>query len=96
MPGKSVGEMVLTSLVEQFTRSRDGDRFFYTGDTELFQSDITAVVDLEAMTLAEIIRLNTGITNIQNNVFFLRISSPRLILLTLTRTETSIRLTLQS
>ena len=41
-----------------------------TGDTELFQSDITPVVDLGAMALAEIIRLDTGITNIQKKVFF--------------------------
>ncbi len=71
VPGTSVGEMVLTSLVEQFTRSRDGDRFFYTGDTELFlDPDIRSVVDLDAITLAEIIRQNTGVTNIQANVFF--------------------------
>ena len=71
VPGTSVGEMVLTSLAEQFTRLRDGDRFFYTGDTELFlDPDIRAVVDLDSITLAEIIRRNTGITSIRDNVFF--------------------------
>ncbi len=71
VPGTSVGEMVLTSFVEQFTRLRDGDHFFYTGDTELFlDPDIGAIVDFDSITLAEIIRLNTGVTSIQDNVFF--------------------------
>ena len=33
--GTSVGGMVLASLVDQFTRLRDGDRLFYVGDADL-------------------------------------------------------------
>jgi hypothetical protein len=68
--GASVGAMVLASLVDQFTRLRDGDRLFYTGDADLQSAMFQAVIDLDEVTLAEIIRLNTGITNLQENVFF--------------------------
>jgi len=68
--GASVGAMVMASLVDQFTRLRDGDRLFYTGDADLQTAIFQAAIDLESVTLAEIIRLNTGITNLQDNVFF--------------------------
>jgi peroxidase len=68
--GASVGAMVMASLVDQFTRLRDGDRLFYTGDADLQTAMFQAAMDLDSVTLAEIIRLNTGITNLQDNVFF--------------------------
>jgi hypothetical protein len=68
--GSSVGAMVMASLVDQFTRLRDGDRLFYTGDTDLQTAMFQSAIDLDSITLAEIIRLNTGITNLQDNVFF--------------------------
>jgi Ca2+-binding RTX toxin-like protein len=51
-------------LVDQFQRLRDGDRFWY-------QVDLTGaeLVDLENTTLADIIRRNSQITNLQDNVF---------------------------
>ena len=67
--GSSVGAMVLASLVDQFTRLRDGDRLFYIGDVDLQTAMFRAAMDLDSVTLAEIIRLNTGITNLQSNVF---------------------------
>jgi peroxidase len=68
--GASIGAMLRASFIDQFTRLRDGDRFFYTGDLDLLSSTITSVIDLDSITLAEIMRLNTGISNIQDNVFF--------------------------
>ncbi len=68
--GSSIGAMVMASLTDQFTRLRDGDRFFYTGDPNLLDADIQAVIDLNTITLAEIIRWNTGLTSVQDNVFF--------------------------
>lgn len=68
--GTSVGSMVLASLVDQFTRLRDGDRFFYTGDADLHTSLFTSVIDLNSISLSQIIELNTSITNLQSNVFF--------------------------
>src|SRR5262249_28908985 len=57
-------------LVDQFTRLRDGDRFFY-----LNQFSGKELSDLLANTsLAKIIERNTGITNLQSNVFFFKAS----------------------
>jgi len=70
MAGKSIGAMLNASFIEQFTRTRDGDRFFYTGDADLNDGLVTSVIDLDNLTLASIIRNNTGITDIQDNVFF--------------------------
>jgi hypothetical protein len=68
--GSSVGAMVMASLIDQFTRLRDGDRLFYIGDADLQTAMFQAVIDLDSITLAEIIRLNTTLTNLQDNVFF--------------------------
>jgi len=65
LPGSTVGELIQTVLVEQFTRLRDGDRFWYENDF--------AGAELEALrgtTLADIIQRNTDITGLQDNVFF--------------------------
>ena len=67
IPGSSVGELILTGLVDQFIRLRDGDRFFYINSEVLSNEDIAMI---EYSTLAEVIRRNTGISDIQDNVFF--------------------------
>lgn len=68
--GTSAGSMLQASLIDQFTRLRDGDRLFYAGDADLNSAVIAAIIDLDAIRLADIIRLDTGITDIQDNVFF--------------------------
>lgn len=73
--GGSVGQTLVSSLQDQFTRLRDGDRFFYTGDPDLLAATVTSIIDLDTLTLADVIRLNTGLTNIQNNVFFTTMSA---------------------
>ncbi|REK06719.1 MAG: LEPR-XLL domain-containing protein [Planctomycetota bacterium] len=70
LSGSSVGPLVDAVLVNQFTRLRDGDRFFYTNDPELASRDAKRIVDLEQVTLAKIIQWNTGVTDLQDNVFF--------------------------
>ena len=40
MPGASVGELVATAIIEQFTRLRDGDRFFYFYDDDWWSPDM--------------------------------------------------------
>jgi hypothetical protein len=67
LPGSSVGELIRTGLVDQFIRLRDGDRFFYINSEVLSNEDIAMI---ESSTLAEVIRRNTGISDIQDNVFF--------------------------
>lgn len=69
LPGSSVGETFTRILVDQFTRLRDGDRFWYRN---VLSAD--AVRTVESTTLADIIRRNTRLTNLQADVFFFRTS----------------------
>ena len=64
--GGLLGETFSRIVIDQFTRSRDGDRFFYLNDLEHLN-----ILDptLETVTLSEIIRRNSTIENIQNNAF---------------------------
>jgi hypothetical protein len=63
--GASVGPLLSKILVDQFTRLRDGDRFWY-------QRDLSAreLRDVQATSLADVVRLNTTTKNLQENVFF--------------------------
>eukprot|EP00913_Durusdinium_trenchii_P013411 g12592.t1 len=65
LPGSSVGVLFTTVIVDQFERLRDGDRFWYEN---LYSGQ--ALAELEATTLADVIERNTGITGLQDNVFF--------------------------
>jgi hypothetical protein len=69
LPGSSVGPLFTAVLVDQFTRLRDGDRFFFENDRS-FSAEQRR--DLEHTTLADIIRRDSGISNIQDNVFFVQ------------------------
>jgi hypothetical protein len=79
-PGASVGAIFKAIIENQFTRLRDGDRLFYRGNAAglytngVLNPEIAAIVDLDALTLADIIRANTTITQLQQNVFFLPIA----------------------
>lgn len=66
LPGSSVGELMAMILADQFARTRDGDRFWYQADPEL----AGLLGELDATRLGDIIAANTGITNLQGNVFF--------------------------
>lgn len=64
--GASVGELAMTVMVDQFKRLRDGDRFWYQNrfsGSELRQ--------IENTTLADVIKRNTEITKLSDNVFFI-------------------------
>jgi hypothetical protein len=70
LPGSSVGPLIQAVVANQFQRLRDGDRFFYASD-EFFRSDeLRRIVNLERVSLAQVIRWNTNINHIQKNVFF--------------------------
>jgi peroxidase len=66
--GSSTGPTMRAVLVDQFTRLRDGDGFWYqrtfTGQT---------LQNIQNTTLADVIRRNTNLTNLQSNVFFFRV-----------------------
>jgi len=69
LPGSSLGETFTRILVDQFTRLRDGDRYW-------FQNVLPAAVarDVQGTSLADIVRRNTGLTNLQADVFFFKAS----------------------
>jgi len=65
LPNSSLGETFTRILVDQFSRLRDGDRYWY-------QNVLPAgtVREIQSTTLADIVRRNTQLTNLQPNVFF--------------------------
>ena len=67
LPGASVGELLATGITDQFTRLRDGDRFWYRNDPEFSVGDIAV---LESTRLSDIIMRNSGIITMQPNVMF--------------------------
>lgn len=62
--GSSLGLLGQTILVDQFTRLRDGDRFWYENR---FEGDL--LTDLQATSLSDVIERNTEITDLRDNVF---------------------------
>lgn len=61
-----VGETFQAILVDQFTRLRDGDRFFYEGDELLQTLGSSLGVDFTERTLADVINDNSTVTGLQN------------------------------
>ncbi|HVK09925.1 MAG TPA: peroxidase family protein [Gemmataceae bacterium] len=70
LPGSGVGPLIRAVVGNQFERLRDGDRFFYATDPFLASDAVRQVLKLEKVTLAKVIRWNTDVTGIQDNVFF--------------------------
>ncbi len=66
LPGANMGPLVAAGFLEQFERL-DGDRFWYEHDPDLTADE---KAELREMRLSDIIRRNTEITNLQENVFF--------------------------
>jgi peroxidase len=66
MPGTMLGETLRTILVDQFHRTRSGDRYWYM--RTLKGKDLAMVRHTR---LSDIIRRNTSIRKIQKNVFFI-------------------------
>lgn len=83
-PGAAVGALVQASMVDQFSRLRDGDRFWYQNDADL-ASILAAlemtVEDLEGIKLSDVIRSVGGVTNIQDNVFLIPSPGPGILVM---------------
>jgi hypothetical protein len=71
LPGADVGPTLKAMLVDQFTRLRDGDRFFYLNEA-LTSNELSILQG--GNTLTRVIEANTGLTNLQNNLFFFKAS----------------------
>jgi hypothetical protein len=75
-PGASVGPIFKAIIENQFSRLRDGDRLFYRGNAAglytggVLNPEIAAIIDLDNLTLAQIIQANTSIEHFQSNLFF--------------------------
>jgi hypothetical protein len=69
--GSDVGPLFQQIMVDQFTRLRDGDSFFYLNES--FTQEEQNIIQ-QGNTLAKVIKLNTSITNLQANVFRFRAS----------------------
>jgi hypothetical protein len=69
--GGDVGPTIKAILVDQFSRLRDGDRFFYLN--EQWTPDELKILQ-QGTTLAKVIEANTNLTNLQSNVFFFKAS----------------------
>jgi hypothetical protein len=73
--GASVGSLFKAIIEGQFQRLRDGDRLFYRANAAglytngVLNSDIAALVDLDHLTLTDVILANTSIGHLQKNVF---------------------------
>jgi len=66
--GAQVGELIHTVLTDQFQRLRDGDRFYYENDP--FYVEHPRLKDLlEHVTLARLLRNNTNLQNVPDDVF---------------------------
>ena len=61
LANSAVGPTLQAALMSQFVRLRDGDRFFYRSFPDLRR--------LENTTLADVIRRNTGVDDLPDNVF---------------------------
>jgi hypothetical protein len=76
LPGSSLGELFSFIIANQFERLRDGDRLFYLSDDlglytgGVLNSEIASMIDLDTITLSDIIEMNTSLTSLQDNVFF--------------------------
>jgi peroxidase len=71
VPGSDMGQLFTTILVNQFTRLRSGDRFFYLNET-WNQDELN--IFRQGDTLAKIIEANTSVTNLQSDVFIFQAS----------------------
>lgn len=67
--GASVGRLFRRIIAEQFERVRDGDRFWYERDLSPGE-----LAEVRRTTLADLIRRNTTISNIQDNAFFFEVT----------------------
>ncbi len=78
LPGSALGSTMQSLVLDQFEKSMVGDRFFYLWDEDLTDAEVDYI---DSTRLSDIILANTGITNLQGNVFFVPEPTAALLLL---------------
>jgi len=68
VPGALFGETIMAIVKKQFQEIRDGDRFFFEADPSLSAQEVEMI---QRSTLSDIIRRNTKIEAMQENVFLM-------------------------
>ena len=58
-PGASMGPLLISILTEQFTRTMNGDKFYYENDPTMASKAMRSIVDVSKVKLSDIIRRNT-------------------------------------
>lgn len=66
LENSQIGELATTIIVEQFTRMRDGDRFWYLNDSALTEEEKKIITNT---TLSDVIKRNTTLSNVKDDVF---------------------------
>ncbi len=67
VPGSDMGPLFTTIIAKQFSNLENGDQYFYLNES--FTPAEQAILN-QGSTLAQIITTNTGVTNLQANVFY--------------------------
>lgn len=67
LPGKSIGKTAHDMLKVQFEKLRDGDFYYFQNDPAMTERTLDKVRKTK---LADLIKRNTPLTNVQSNVFF--------------------------
>ena len=65
----SLGPVVSRVLRDQFERLRDGDRHYWLRDRELKQRQIRSIIRVWNVTLSKVIRWNTDLRDLPDDVF---------------------------
>ena len=60
------GETIMAIMLEQFSRLRDGDRYYYENDSAISDEEKAQIKDTK---FSDIVRINTSITLMQDDVF---------------------------
>ncbi len=69
LEGASLGPLMAAAMVDQFTRLRDGDRFFYMGDDLLASPDVQSLVDFSRVTMMDLLDWNTSMKGMPGSFF---------------------------
>ena len=72
LPGASVGMLLTAAIRDQFERLRDGDRFFFLNDPDLKGKRLRSIIDLDRITLSDILQFNTDVKLRTDDVFSVR------------------------